>query len=138
MKEGMVGVLLAALLVLTSCGGGKYADVKSAMDGQMKAMDRFSEKIDKAENSEQVVAALDEFGAKMEKFAREFPKLQEKYPELGDKQNPPEELKETMNQMEGVAQRFMGAMMKVAQQYGEDAQVQEKLQQMQGMMQTGK
>lgn len=137
MREGMVCVVIALLLVLTSCGGGKYADIKSAMNDQARAMEKFSVEIDKAENSKQVVAALDKFGAQMEKFAKQFPKLQEKYPELKDKQNPPEELKETTAQMEGVAQKFMGAMMKVAREYGDDPQVQEKLQQMQGVMKAG-
>ena len=132
MKKVAILVSLAALVVLTSCGGGgKYADAKAVINNQLQAMETFSIAVEKAQDSPQIVAALDQLQQSMEKLMPRVQKLQEKYPEIKDKKNPPEELKEVTARMEGGAQKFMGAMMKVATKYGEDPKVQEAMKKIQ-------
>lgn len=134
MKKIAILVSLASLVVLTSCGGGgKYADAKDVINDQLQAMEKFSAAVEKAQDSPQVVKALDQLQQSMEKLVPRVQKLQEKYPEIKDTKNPPEELKEVTAEMEGVAQKFVGAMMKVATKYGEDPKVQEAMKNMQKM-----
>ncbi len=125
---------LAVLLILAACGGGsggKYGEVKDALNEQMDVMEEFVTAANKPDNAQGIVQAmenLEKIGsagkAKMEKMA-------EKYPEIADQENPPEELKPEMERMEKMVPEFMGAMMKVMQEYGDNPDIQAAMQKMQ-------
>jgi hypothetical protein len=129
-KTGMF-LSLAALLVLSSCGGGKYSDAKQTINRQINSMEVFSDSVEKAKDSGQIASALRRFQKESEGAQEKMEQMAKKYPELSDAQNPPEELKQEKEKLEELMPRFMQAMMKVAQQYGEEPQVQEILKQMQ-------
>ena len=136
MRNIFVMVSIAVLIVVASgCGGGKYADAKDALNTQADMMEEFAVGVENAKDSAEIVVVLEKFqktaaGAKEEMMA-----IAEKYPEMKDQANPPEELKAEAERMEAIGPKFMGAMMKIAQQYGEDPAVQQALQKMQQALQ---
>ncbi len=131
-----IGVLLsiAAVLVVVSCGGGKYADAKKAINTQYTMMETFTTSIDQATDSAAVVAALKKFQKSAEEAQDEMMAIAKKYPEMKDQTNPPEELKEEMAKMKEMMPRFIGAMMKLGKEYGDNPDVQKVLQEMQAAM----
>ena len=133
MEKMRIFAPLAVILILVACGGGggKYAEVKDSLNEQMDAMDAFVTAANKPDNADGIVAAMDkleEVGkagqAKMEEMAK-------KYPEIADRENPPEELKPEMERMEKLVGEFMGAMMKVMQEYGDNPKVKAAMEKMQ-------
>ena len=119
-------VALAGVVVLTlglvSCGGGKYADAKAAMNDQIAFMDEFVSQVDKAGSGKDVAAAVNRYSEQMNKMFEQSAKLKEKYKGV-DLENAPE-LKEEMEKVKASAMKFAQAFMKIGTQYGNDAEVQ--------------
>jgi len=134
MKNIVVMVSIAAFLVVVSCGGGKYADAKKAINTQYTMMERFTISIEKAKDPADVVAALKKFQKTAEESRDEMMAIAEKYPEMKDQANPPEELKEEMAKMKEMMPLFIASMMKIGKEYGDNPDVQKVLQEMQAAM----
>ena len=134
MKKIVVPVSIAAFMVVASCGGGRYADAKKAINTQYKMMDEFTTSIDQAADSGAVVAALKKFQKSEQEAKEEMMAIAEKYPEMKDQANPPEELKAELAKMKEIMPRFIGALMKIGQEYGDNPDVQKVLQEMQAAM----
>ena len=117
--------MFLTLMAFTSCGGGKYDDVKKTVDKMVKETDKFVSALDKADDAKAVTKAINSYNSVMVKAYEDFNKLEEKYPELGGTA-PPEELKDTMAKMEGMAQSLMGASVKLIQ-YAMDPEVAEAM-----------
>lgn len=136
MRRIIVMVSIMAVVVAASgCGGAKYDDAKEALNTQYEMMSDFAVGVENAKDSAAVVAVLTKFqetaaGAKEQMMA-----IAEKYPDMKNSENPPEELKEAIKKMDEVGPKFMGAMMKIAQTYGGDSDVQEALKKMQQALQ---
>jgi len=137
MRKVIVMVSIAALMVVAAgCGGGgKYADAKDALNTQADMMEEFAVGVENAKDSAAVVAVLAKFqkdaaGAKEQMMA-----IAEKYPEMKDQANPPEELTAEAARMEELGPKFIGAMMKISKEYGDDPAVKEALQKMQQALQ---
>ena len=130
MRNIMVMASIAAVLVVAvGCGGGgKYADAKDALNTQADMMEEFAVGVENAKDSAEVVAVLEKFQKTAEGAKEQMMAIAEKYPEMKDQANPPEELKEEAARMEAIGPKFMGAMMKLSQDYGSDPAVQEALQ----------
>ena len=134
---------LAVLLLLVACGGGggKYGEVKEALNEQMDAMEEFTAAANKPDNAKGIVAAMEKLEAVGKAGQAKMEEMAKKYPEIADQENPPEELKPEMERMEKIVSEFMGAMMKVMQEYGDDPDVQAAMQKMQqsggGMQPSG-
>jgi hypothetical protein len=123
---------LAVILILAACGGGgKYGEVKEALNEQMDVMEGFVAEANKPDNAKGIIAAMEKMEAVGSAGQEKMAAMAEKYPELADQENPPEELKAEMERMEKMVPEFMGAMMKVMQEYGEDPDVQAAMQKMQ-------
>ena len=137
MRKVIVMVSIAALMVVAvGCGGGgKYADAKDALNIQADMMEEFATGVENAKDSAAVVAVLAKFQKTAEGAKKQMMAIAEKYPEMKDQANPPEELKAEATRMEELGPKFMGAMMKIAQDYGSDPAVQEALQKMQQALQ---
>jgi hypothetical protein len=139
MKKLMTGIMVCLLTaaVLGCGGGGKYAEAQKLIGEQTGAMEKFTAAMDKAVSADQAAAALNALAAAMEKMAPKMAELSQKYPELKDQQAPPEEIKASMEKLEKAAMGFMGALMKAAQQFGEDPKVAEAQARLQKAMQAG-
>jgi len=112
----------------------KYADAKDAINKQADMMEEFAVGVENAKDSAEVVVVLEKFqktalGAKKEMLA-----IVKKYPDLKDKANPPEELAAETKRLEEIGPKFMGAMMKIIQDYGEDSEVKKALEKMQAAL----
>ena len=134
MRKLVVPVSIAAFMVAASCGGGRYADAKKAINTQYKMMDEFTTSIDQAADSGAVVAALKKFQKSAEGAKEEMMAIAKKYPEMKDQANTPEELKAEMAKMKEMMPQFIGAMMKIGKEYGDNPDVQKVLQEMQSTM----
>ncbi|MFH1037939.1 MAG: hypothetical protein V1789_04615 [PVC group bacterium] len=135
MKMTAVVVSMAALLAcLSGCGGGKYADAEKVINRQYEMMDAFTIEVDKAEEAAQVIAALKKFQKTAEGAREEMMQLTKKYPELMTKENAPEELQEVVKKMDEMMPRFINAMMKIGQQYGDNPEVKKVLADMQSSL----
>ena len=126
--------LIAPLILLNGCGGGKYSDAKKVTNEYADAMDDFSTAINKSNSAGDVAKAMDSFTDKMAKIAPELKKIQEKYPELQGMTTPPKELEESKKRIEEVTQKYTSSMMKLAQ-YVNDPQVQKAQERMSQVMQ---
>jgi len=137
MRNILVMVSIAAVLVVAvGCGGGgKYADAKDALNTQADMMEEFAVGVENAKDSAAVVAVLEKFQKTAEGAKKQMIAIAEKYPEMKDQANPPEELKAEAARMEAIGPKFMGAMMKLSQDYGDDPAVQEAMQKMQKALQ---
>ena len=134
MRKVIVMASIVALVVIASgCGGGKYDDAREAINTQYEMMSDFVVGIENANDSAAVVVVLEKFQKTAAGAREQMMAIIEKYPEM--KENPPKDLEEQAKKMEELGPKFMGAMMKIAQTYGDDPAVQEALQKMQQALQ---
>ena len=79
--------------------------------------------MDKANNAQDVVAALNAYAADTKDLIPDLKKFQEQFPEMNDQAEAPVELKPEMDKMQEAMGRMMTASMKAAQ-YMQDPAVQ--------------
>ncbi|NLW51571.1 MAG: hypothetical protein GXY85_12140 [Candidatus Brocadiaceae bacterium] len=124
-------------LTLVSCGKGADGSLRDVVEAQLKMMEEFASAMDKAQNADQVAAALEQHAKQVEKLAPRVKALAEKHPELagmGASGQLPAELKEYEAKIEAAATKMMGAMGKMMQ-YGEDPKVQAAMERIEGASQ---
>ncbi len=137
-KKVYVSVLVVlAIFILAACGG-KYSDAIEISEKQLDAMEAYTDRLEKADSKETMIAAMKDFGAKMEKISAKAKGLREKYPELYKPgAELPDEFKEISKKTEAVVARMTAASMKTMQ-YMMDPEVQKAMMQMNAaMMNTG-
>ena len=117
----MVLVCAAVLLLMTACGG-KYDDAVKVHKKFADATENYIGKLEKADSSQDVADAINDFAADIEDITPEMKKIAEKYPELKNPDTVPEELKETKSRMDSVGMKMAQQMMKTAK-YMRDAEV---------------
>jgi len=131
-KLGIAAVILGVLLVLSSCGGGKYSDVNKAADNLIKTYEDFAKDINASTDASGVAKVLRDYTDKMDKVVRELQALEKKYPELGDLSNPPEELKDLdtkLSKMSEIMASTFGKLM----EFADDSEVMDALQGLQNI-----
>jgi hypothetical protein len=115
-----VGLLLLAY----ACGGGGD-DPKSVMEDVLKVGDTFIADMEKANDADGMVSAIEAYAAGMEELAPRIKTVKEKYPDLGKPGTEmPEDLKEMEPRFEEFGKKLMGMMGKMAQ-YASDPKVME-------------
>lgn len=122
----MMAWMVMGLLVIAAVacgGGGKYASAKALMGKQISIINRYADAMDKANNAQAVVAALNAYAADTKDLIPDMKKFQEQFPEMKDQAEAPAELKPEMDKMQEAMGRMMTASMKAAQ-YMQDPAVQ--------------
>lgn len=122
----MMAWMVMGLLVIAAVacgGGGKYASAKALMGKQISIINHYADAMDKANNAQAVVAALNAYAADTKDLIPDMKKFQEQFPEMKDQAEPPAELKPEMDKMQEAMGRMMSASMKAAQ-YMQDPAVQ--------------
>lgn len=122
----LVLVLIVAMFMfgLTACKGSDSP--KAVLNDFIGLFDGFLTDMDKADNADKVVAAIDTFSVAMQAIAPRMKALEKKYPELktGMKGGTmPEEFKEFEQKFKDLAPRMMGLFGKMMQ-YANDPKVQ--------------
>lgn len=132
MKVKLLITLLAVSLLMLACGGSAGSDSpRAVLEQNLKMMDDLSNALEKAENADQVAAALNQYTKEIEKFGPKMKALMEKYPELANKEGKfPEELKDFEEKFEAMGMKMMGAMMGKVMQFATDPKVTEAQQKM--------
>lgn len=136
MKSRKVVVLILLVLVvfvLAACGG-KYSDAIELSEKQLVAMEAYTDRLEKADSAETMVAAMDKFAAEMEKLSSKAKGLREKYPELyTEGAKLPDEFAEIQKKTEAIVGRMSAASMKTIQ-YMMDPKVQQAMMKMNAAM----
>ncbi|MGD2092143.1 MAG: hypothetical protein PVH61_38590 [Candidatus Aminicenantes bacterium] len=129
MKKLSLLLVVGLFLLAFACGGGGD-DPKSVMKDYFNVMDDFYSSVEKAENADDIVAAIDNFSKGIQELAPRMKKVQEQYPELNMKNGKiPEEFKEFEEKINEIGPKMMGLMGKFAK-YANDPKVQAAQQKM--------
>ncbi|MFZ5563601.1 MAG: hypothetical protein ACOZBW_06065 [Thermodesulfobacteriota bacterium] len=117
-----VAMVLGLAVLLAGCGG-KYSDIISLNKSFTGLMESYAGAMEKAQNAEDVAAAINKFADGMEPLVPKMKAMREKYPELEDPANLPEDLKQSQQETEAVSRRYADSFMKMMP-YMADPQVQ--------------
>jgi hypothetical protein len=125
----MKKVALFAVLALIFFAGlvysnGKYAEAKPIVEKMTVSLEKFIANLERAENADAVVSALDAYTNVMKELAPKAKALLKKYPELKDEKTHPEELKPLLKKMDELGKKMFGVLGKI-QQFADDPQVKE-------------
>jgi hypothetical protein len=124
--------MLMILLVLTACGGDKYADARDIMAEHAQVMEAYITGLESAANAEECAATIDAYTAGMEQLIPRLKSFQEKYPELANENTAdpaPAEVEAETKRLEELSARMPAATMNMMK-YMMDPQVQEAMQRM--------
>lgn len=113
-----LAVCLLALVLVTGCGG-KYSDVKKANEEYVEIVEGYIADLDKADDSKDVVKAMNDFTDDLEVLWPKMRELADKYPELENEDNLPEELKESQDRAEEVGAKMATSFMKIMKYMGD-------------------
>jgi len=113
-----LAVCLLALVLVTGCGG-KYSDVKKVNEEYVEIVEGYIADLDKADDSENVVKAMNDFTDDLEVLWPKMRELADKYPELENEENLPEELKESQDRAEEVGAKMATSFMKIMKYMGD-------------------
>lgn len=141
MKPITVRMLLVStlliLLVLSACGGDKYADARDIMADHAEVMEAYITGLESAADAAQCAATIDAYTAGMEKLIPRLKTFREKYPEMAkgnDGGETPAEVEAEAKRLEELATRMPAATMNMMK-YMADSQVQAAMQRMTEAMQ---
>ena len=129
--------ILMILLVLSACGGDKYADARDIMAEHAQVMEAYITGLESASSAEQCAATIDAYTAGMEKLIPRLKAFQKKYPELVNENNAdsaPAEVEAETKRLEELSARMPAATMNMMK-YMADPQVQAAMQRMTQAMQ---
>jgi uncharacterized coiled-coil DUF342 family protein len=129
MKKLFSLLVVGLFLLAYACGGGGD-DPKTVMKDFVNAMDEFYTGIEKAEDADDIVSAINKFSEGMQEIAPRMKKVQEQFPELNMKDGKvPEEFKEYEEKIKEIGTKMMGLMGKLMK-YANDPKVQAAQQKM--------
>jgi uncharacterized protein YjgD (DUF1641 family) len=120
----LFSILVVGFVILSYACGGGGDDPKSVMKDFFSVMDDFFMDMEKAENADHIVAAINNYSEKMQKMTPRLKQLKEKYPELMNMKDVPEEFKEFEAKIKEMQPKMMGLMGKLMK-YASDPKVQE-------------
>lgn len=112
MKKSLSVVLVALLSAAILSCGGKYDEVDRTLSDYADAMEDYVTQMDKADNADAVVKAMNDYTRKMTSLAPRLKEMNEKFPELASGKDFPEELEKLSQRMEDLSQKVQTTMMK--------------------------
>lgn len=113
----------------TDAKGGKYQDAKEVMGQFADIASTFVKAVDSASDAEAIANAVNAYVDSTTALKPKMDEIDAKYPELKNRDNSadiPDELKDSISNINSVMEGFMGALMKV-QQFATDAKVKEAM-----------
>lgn len=122
----LISIILLSVVCLAACSS-QYSDAKSTLEKQSEIFDDYIEAMNKVENSDDMVEAINDFTKDMKEIIPELKKIAKKYPELEKQDDPPEALKETYEKISTVSKKISTAMMQHLK-YISDPKVQKAIQ----------
>jgi len=123
-----IPIILAAgmaLFFLGACSSDGTSEFKSLMNKQVDVIENFAESVEKAQNSANMAAAIEDYTAGMKKLVPKLQQLQSKFPEYGQG-SMPKELKNEAERVEKASAKLSTAMMS-SMRYMMDAKVQQAM-----------
>ena len=128
----LVACLAGMLFLCVGCGN-KYSEVEKLNKEFIELTEEYVADLDKADDAKDVAKAINRYADGMEDLWPKMRAISEKYPELKDRNNPPEELKESQKKAEEVGIKMAGTMRKVMP-YMRDPAVRKAQQRIQAVM----
>ncbi|MBN1426116.1 hypothetical protein JXA88_16320 [Candidatus Fermentibacteria bacterium] len=128
----LVLCLVIPALWLSGCSG-KYADAKKVNAEFVEITETYVDDLEDAEDAKDVAKAVNSYADRMEKLWPRVRELSEKYPELKDKENVPDELKESQQRAEEMGKK-MGSVFRKMMPYMNDPDVQKAQQRLSRIM----
>jgi len=120
LKGLMLSVVILLSLCHTACESGKYSDVQEVLNGQANACRNYIGAMEKAENPQDVAAAINSFTSDTKELMPKIKKIRAKCPWFRDKQQPcPMELKALTDELKELGNKMVNAGMK-NRQYEQD------------------
>ncbi len=90
---GIISLFLAALLVsITSCGAGKYGDIKEFYNDIISTQEKYTAAIPKIDSSDDLIKLISSLGDDVVSLSKRERELGKKYPGIDILDNPPAEL----------------------------------------------
>jgi hypothetical protein len=124
-KLVVFATVVLLLFGLAVYGGGVYSEFKLLMEKVVLSLEKFITGLEKAENADDVIAALDNYTNDILPLAPKMKELIKKHPELKELQDEntcPEELRPVMEKIDKLGKRMVGGLAKI-QQYANDPKV---------------
>lgn len=118
-------IVVFVAIFLASCGGGKYAEVKSVTKEMIAAYKAFNASVEEAEDEQAIIAAMNGLAESISVLKPKMKALQEKFPEIKSRKTMPDNIKEDYEQMREVQRVFMGLYDKKINEYLKDPAVKE-------------
>ncbi len=110
--------LLGAVVLLNGCAG-KYADVKKLNSEFVNSMETYVADLDRADSAKEVAAAMNRYADRLEKIWPKLKAQSEKYSELKDRDQVPEELKESEKHASEVGMKMAASFRKIIPHMGD-------------------
>lgn len=105
-------VAAAAVVALIACSGGKYSEVEQVLSDEIDIMTTFVDRMENAGDADAVASALRGYADGMGKLVPTLKQLTENFPEIQARRDLPPELEKKLSQVDQLAARMQGAMMK--------------------------
>ncbi|MEZ4485885.1 MAG: hypothetical protein R2864_15420 [Syntrophotaleaceae bacterium] len=124
----IISIVLAAgfvLYFLGACSSDGSSELKSLMNKQVDVIENFAERVEKAQSSEDMAAAIEEYTAGMKSLVPKLREFQTKFPNYAQGAMP-EELKNEAARLEKASAKLSTTMMS-SMRYMMDARVQQAM-----------
>ena len=135
MKTRLLTVICLAAVALAACGGAKFAEEKTLLTTLTGAMETFTKTMESADTPEIVTQALGKLTGSLDKVMPAMKKLTAANPDWETK--PPKELEDVMSKFKSASSGLQGVMpklMSMAQEHGDNADLQNAVQKFTGLM----
>ena len=109
MKHKITMLFALVLAFGLACGGGKYGDVKDALNDLIAMQEDYITAIQGAQNAGDVAKAINKYTDKFLQIKPRLESFEQKYPELKTQKEPPAELKDSFERLTRSAEKLATA-----------------------------